>query len=256
MTARKDWSAFPCLGFDLETTGTSPTQDRIVTAALVAFRPGKRPHVTSYVTDPGIDIPDEAAAVHGYTREKAAAAQTHTPELLVWEVAMNLARWLGQGLPVVAFNAAFDLTMLEAECRRHDVDPLSARPTGVSPVIDPMVLANYAEPYRKKVCTCGCGAQDKTLAGWCAHYGVVNVGAHDSGGDALAACRLWPRIIAKHPTKFRGQTLAGLHQGQIGWRKAQADNLRAYFDREGIEHDGVDAGWPLYTTVRSLGVAS
>ena len=76
---------------------------------------------------------------------------------------------------------------------------------------------------------------------------VEHTGAHDASGDALAAARLWPRIMAKHARKFPGHSLGSLHQAQIGWRKAQADSLRAYFDRNGTEHDGVCGEWPLHS---------
>jgi DNA polymerase-3 subunit epsilon len=254
MSAASKWSEFPCLAFDTETTGVSPTNDRIVTAALVELHPGQRPKSTIYVVDPGIDIPDEAANVHGYTRDRAIAEQTHTPDQMLFEVTGRIAHAMGRGIPVVAFNAAFDLTTLEAENTRHQVAGLIDRlGTGkVQPVIDPMVLANKAEPYRKKICACGCGATDKTLVGWCLHYGVRHTGAHDAGGDALAAGRLWSRILERHAkTHFRGFMLPGLHQAQVGWRKEQADSLRSYFDKNGIDHDGVDPGWPLYTSSRA-----
>jgi DNA polymerase-3 subunit epsilon len=109
-----------------------------------------------------------------------------------------------------------------------------------------MMLANYAEPYRKRICTCGCGAQDKTLTGWCLHYKVPLVGAHGAGGDALAAARLWRRIMATHPRKFAGMTLPALHQSQVGWKKVQADSLRDWWKQQGDERwREVDGTWPL-----------
>jgi DNA polymerase-3 subunit epsilon len=42
----------------------------------------------------------------------------------------------------------------------------------------------------------------------------------------------------------------------VTWRREQADSLRAYFDKNGIEHDGVDPGWPVHTSLQQLaGVA-
>lgn len=239
MTASK-WAGMPCVGFDTETTGVDALHDRIVTVALVHIHPNQRPRITRYVVDPGIEIPEQATAVHGYTRARAQAEATHTIDQMLFEVTGRLAYTLGIGIPVVAMNAAYDLTILEAENRRHQVDGLLARlgPGKIQPVIDPFVLDKYADPYRKG---------GRKLVDLCAVYEVRHTGAHDSAGDALAACRLWPRILARHASKFRGQTLPALHQSQVGWRKAQADGLRDYFDRKGIEHDGVDAGWPLLT---------
>lgn len=235
MTAAK-WAGFPMLGYDLETTGVDAHGDRIVTAALVEIHPGHRPTVSSYVTDPGIDIPDEATQVHGYTRDRAIAEQTHTPEQLLFEVTGRLALWMGRGFPVVGFNLSYDLTMLEAENRRHGVDTLASRGS-IQPVVDVFVLDKHADPYRKG---------GRKLDQMCATYGVVHTGAHDAAGDASAACRLWPRLMAKHGRKFPGMTLPALHQAQIGWRKAQMDSLRAYFDRQGTPHDGCCGSWPVH----------
>jgi len=238
-----------CLAFDLETSGVSPLEDRIVTAALVEVHPGKgRPQTTSYVVDPGIDIPAEAAAVHGYTRERAIAEATHSIDQALFEIAGRIALWLGHGRPLVVMNAAFDVTFLEVECRRHGVDGLIARlghPSKVAPVIDPFVLDKHADPYRKG---------GRRLEQLCATYGVRHTGAHAAAGDALATARLWPRIIAAHPGKFKGQTLGGLHAAQTGWRRDQCNSLREYFDRKGTPHDGVDPSWPFHSALTSTGV--
>jgi DNA polymerase-3 subunit epsilon len=239
------WAGFPMLGYDLESTGVDVHQDRIVTAALVEIHPGRRPATTTYVTDPGIDIPEEAAAVHGYTRDRAVAEQTHTPEQLLFELTGRLALWMGHGFPVVGFNCSFDFTMLEAENRRNQVDPLTSRGQ-IQPVVDVFVLDKFVDRYRKG---------GRKLDQMCATYGVVHTGAHDAGADALAACRLWPRLMAKHSRKFPGMTLLGLHQAQVGWRREQMDSLREYFDKKGTEHDGCDPGWPLLDSARAAAEA-
>lgn len=245
MTASSKWADMPCLGFDTETTGVDAINDRIVTTCLVDVRPNTRPVLHRYVVDPGIDIPEQAAAVHGYTRDRAIAEATHTPEQMLFEVTGLIAQALGHGIPVVAMNAAYDFTILEAENLRHQVDTLVSR-LGIGrlqPIIDPFVLDKYADRYRKG---------GRKLTDLCATYGVRHTGAHDSAGDALAACRMWPKILAKHAGKFRGQSLPALHQSQVGWRREQMDGLRAYFDKNGTEHDGCDPGWPLLNGLHSV----
>lgn len=255
MTETK-WDRMPCLGFDIESTGVNPHEDRIVTAALVVIEPDKRPHIASYVVDPGVEIPEEASAVNGYTRERAIAEASHTIDQALFEIAGRIALWLGHGKPVVAMNAPFDLTMFEAECQRHRVDGLAARlgsHSRIGPIVDPAVLDKAADPYRKGICAedrknpCQCGAVDKKLTSLCLHYGVRHVGAHDATGDALAACRLWPRIIARHPATFRGFTLGALHQAQVGWRKQQQTSLAQYFHRQGDHEAAMSCNpeWPI-----------
>lgn len=255
--ATAKWGGMPSLGFDIESTGVDVYTDRIVTVSLVEVTPGRRPDLDTWIVSPAIPIPDEAAQIHGYTTERAQAEQTHTIGEALLQITDRIATWLTAGWPLVAFNAAYDLTLLEVENHRHGIPTLANRLGGhtrVAPVIDPMVLANAAEPFRKKACACGCGAVDKTLGGWCTHYKVVATGAHGSSGDALAACRLWPKVMVENRgentrggTTFKGFLLPGLHAAQQGWRKKQTDSLRAYFDRQGIDHDGIDGGWPFHT---------
>ncbi len=236
MTGSK-WDGMPCLGFDLETTGVDVTTDRIVTAALVNIREGHRPDITTWLVNPGVEIPEAAAAIHGVTTEHA-ATHGQDPAQMLFELTGQLAIALGHGIPVVGFNISFDLTMLEAENARHGIDTLVDRlgPGKIQPVVDVHVLDKFADPYRKG---------GRKLADVCGHYGITHTGEHDAVGDVIATCRTWPRLMAKHAKKFPGMTLPGLHQAQIGWRRAQADGLRAYFDKKGIDHDGVDPGWPL-----------
>lgn len=240
--AAPKWTDFTLLAFDLETTGISVHEDRIVTAALWEVPAGGRPTLTSYVVDPGIPIPAEAAAVHGYTREKAIAEQTHTHDQALFEIAGRLAHWMGHGGPVVGFNLAYDFSLFEVECQRWSVDGLVARlgPGKLQPVIDAHVLDKQLSRRRGK----------RTLTATCEEYGVRHMGAHDAGGDALASARLFRAIVRRYPEAFpEALSLGRLHQQQVGWRAKQMDGLRAYFDRSGIEHDGCDGGWPLHTTL-------
>lgn len=256
MTDSAKWFRMPSLGFDLETTGVNAHTDRMVQAALVRHNPeaddGVKPF--TWLVNPGVPIPEEASAVHGITDEKV-QAEGQDPGEVLFELTGKLALWLGKGWPVVGANLSYDLTMLEAENRRHRVDTLASRLNGrIGPIIDVQVLDKAADKYRPNDCSrggarrppCGCGATDKTLASLCKHYGVTLAGAHDAGADALAAVLLWPKIIHRHPETFRGFTLGALHQAQIQWRADQANSLRRYFDDNAIEHDGVCPEWPLH----------
>lgn len=245
MSAADKWAGFHLLAYDVESTGISPTQDRICTAALVDVKPGQRPVASTYVTDPGIDIPAEASAVNGLTREWLAEHQTHTPAQLASAVTARLAAHLATGQPVVVFNGAFDFTMLEAENLRHRVptlrDRLGLGDARIAPIVDVFVLDKYADPYRKG---------GRKLGQVCAQYGVVHVGEHDATADALATARVFPRLMAKHARKFPGMTLPALHTEQVRWRREQMTSLREYFDRKGTPHDGCDPGWPIYLNMQ------
>lgn len=108
-TAPSTWPLGPLLGFDTETTGVDPSGDRLVTAALVwraaPRADGVRPQsVTTWLADPGVEIPEAAAAVHGVTTERARAEGRPVTEVLA-EVSEHLVAAMMAGTPVVAFNA-------------------------------------------------------------------------------------------------------------------------------------------------------
>lgn len=158
------WFEGRMLGFDTETTGTSVHEDRIVTAALIYAAPGTRPASVTYVINPGVDIPAEAAAVHGWTNdgieqylaeheaERITSGKIPMPmtrEQALVDIADRLAQAMQLEYPVVAANAAFDFSLTEAELARAGADSLYQRAGGVRGVVDPMVLDKQWDPYRK-----------------------------------------------------------------------------------------------------------
>lgn len=253
------WTTQPTMAFDLETTGVDPFEDRIVTAAIVMLAPKvAEPRVRTWLVNPGddIEISDEATSIHGITTGQVRREGIPTAEAA--DAIAGLLTWsLGRDLPVVAFNAAFDLTMIEAECRRHGVLSLEDRlgVDEVRPIIDPFVLDG--QTFRRmdktpteadeaaRLCPCGCGATGKSLSMTCLHYGVELTAAHDAAADAMAADALWRAIVAKNPSRFGRYTTTALHKAQTVWRAEQMDYRRAKFDAEGREHDGFHPEWPI-----------
>lgn len=236
--------------FDNETTGVDVHNDRIVTASVIHLEPGKRPRVLSWLINPGIPVPDEAANVHGWTTERLTeqlagreaqrtgngVTRSITRAQALFEIAGQVALAISIRKPVVAFNAAYDLSIIEAECARNSVPTLTERlaPKPITGIVDPFVIDKHYSRRRGS----------RKLSDQVNHYKVILAGAHDAGADALAAARLVPRMIEAYP-ELRRMSLSKLHQSQIAWRAEQMDSLRAYFDRVGKEHDGCDPGWPL-----------
>lgn len=165
---RVPWHTGAILGADTETTAPDPGIARIVTTALVYDVPGRRPARIEWLIDPGVEIPAEAAAVHGWTRDRlverigqpdAALRIGTSHDNQVVEARMTRAGALDEivakleasmhiEMPVVAANAAYDFTVLEHEATRNAVTPLSARPGGVRGVVDPMVIERQWDPFR------------------------------------------------------------------------------------------------------------
>ena len=175
------WGDGPFCAFDLETTSVDPETTRIVTASVVTIV-GATPRVRSWLTDvDGEEIPAEATAVHGITTERARAHGTPAARA-VKEIRDALASAMYDGIPLVIFNAPFDLTGLDRECRRHDIEPLGAARVPLR-VIDPLVLDRAVDKYRKG---------SRKLVDIARHYGITLTEdeAHTSDGDCLATARV------------------------------------------------------------------
>lgn len=231
------WTSGPLLGVDLETTGIDPMQARIVTASLVLVEPGARPVVTTYLADPGVEIPAEAEAVHGVS---TAHARTHgQPAADVAEyVAGRLALSMHRGVPAVAMNAAYDLTVLECEQARHGLPSLASRLGGtVRNVLDPLVIDREIDRWRKG---------KRNLGALCTHYGVTLAGAHSSDADALAAVRL-VRVMAERDASVGTVPIDDLHTAQIDWYRSWAESFADYLRKQGNPEraDEVSTEWPV-----------
>lgn len=217
--------------FDLETTGVDVETDRIVTAHVgVLDAKGREIASRDWLADPGIEIPEGATAVHGITTAHARAHGRPVLEVVA-DVTGALRSLLSQGVPVVAYNASYDFSLLAHEARRHGVEPLVAP----SPIIDPLVIDKAYDRYRRG---------KRTLEVVAAHYAVPLDGAHDASADAVAAGRV-AQALAR---QFRmPETLEALHTQQIGWARSQAASLTEYFISIGrLEpEESLDGSWPV-----------
>src|SRR4051794_24467066 len=100
--------------FDLETTGIDVNRDRIVTAHIgVLDSDGSVLSGRNWLANPGIDIPEQATAVHGISTERA-RLHGHVASSVVAEVVAELRALFEQGVAVVAYNASFDFSLLHA----------------------------------------------------------------------------------------------------------------------------------------------
>jgi DNA polymerase III subunit epsilon len=229
------WHQRRLAAFDLETTGIDSESDRIVTAAVSVVGDGLPSLFHAWLLDPGIEIPAGAAAVHGITTERARAEGRQPPEA-VEQIVAALAEQLLQGVPVIAFNARFDLTCLDREARRHGIEPLLDRVGGEAGmlVVDPYVLDKQVDRYRKG---------KRTLGAVCAHYNVPLDEAHASHADALAAARVAWRL-GQAFAELRALDLPTLHAQQIRWAAEQAASFEDYLRRNGRD-ERIEAAWPI-----------
>ncbi|WP_329368886.1 exonuclease domain-containing protein [Streptomyces sp. NBC_00669] len=226
------------VGFDLETTGVDPETARIVTASLTLDGAVPVQEPVTWVADPGVEIPDRAARLHGYTTARA-RAEGRPPVEVIGELVAHLALYARDGVPIVIMNAPYDLTVLDRECRRHGVTPLVdlVGDDGLC-VLDPWVLDKKIDQYRRG---------PRKLESLCTVYGVELRDAHTSAADSAAAVSVVRRILEREPA-FVAAPPAFLHEKQTDWAKVQADELAAYFARtpgKGHRADGVLRSWPV-----------
>lgn len=247
----------PVVAFDTETTGVDPETARIVSAAVVALRPdGTESARRTWLINPGIPIPEEAAAIHGITTERA-RAQGLPPGPAILEIAEMVERASERGLPLVVYNAPYDLTLLDREIRRHevgivgDIDGVGGLWWEPRPVLDPYVIDKHLDRYRKG---------KRTLEAVAAHHGVEFEGsAHGAYADAITSGRLMQRMMfpVKHPLAGENVlarsagALAAVHDAQVEWKREQSASLEEHFAREHFanpyensEPPTVDGSWP------------
>jgi DNA polymerase-3 subunit epsilon len=219
--------------FDLETTGVDVSADRIVTAHVgLLDATGSVILARDWIADPGVEIPASAAAIHGVTTEQARAVGEPASDV-VEQIVDVLRSLLDAGIPVVAYNAAYDFSLLAAEAQRHGVPPLR----DPSPVIDPLIIDKTYDRYRRG---------KRTLAAVAAHYAVRLEDAHQASADAVAAGRV-AQALAERFAGLMPPRVEELHTRQIAWARAQAASLTEYFIRIGRldPEQTLDGGWPI-----------
>lgn len=220
--------------FDLETTGVDVDSSRIVSACVAVL--GDDGSVVArwdWLADPGIEIPPGASAVHGITTERV-RAEGRSARTVVAEIAQTLRVLFATGVPVVVYNAPYDLSLLDRECRRHGLEPLEAP----GPIIDPLVIDKSLDRYRKG---------KRTLEITAGIYNVPLDDAHDAGSDAIAAGRVALALLKAFPDEL-DIPLADLHGRQEIWYAEHAGRFQDYIRSvKGDENYVADTAWPIRT---------
>lgn len=106
----------PICFFDLETTGTDITKDRIVEICVVKVFPDGHNTVSTWLVNPGMHIPEAVSAIHGITDEKVKDCP------LFEQVAPQVAE-LMRGSDVGGYNSnRYDIPLLAEEMIRVGQD--------------------------------------------------------------------------------------------------------------------------------------
>ena len=229
------WPFGPLLGFDTETTGVNPSQDRLVTAALIrrterTIGGDRQQSVTTWLADPGVEIPEAASAVHGVTTERVRAEGRPVTEVLA-EVSDLLVTAMAAGTPVVAFNASYDLTLMEAELARHDLPTMRSRlGRELGPIADPLVR------YRKG---------KRRLGDLCEVYGVqVDEALHTAEVDVIATLDVLEAMAIAHPqvSELGPEQLVAF---QARAHRTWAESFNEWLARKNPSRTPAQTAWPL-----------
>lgn len=219
-----NFDASRMLSFDLETTSVNPKEARIVTSALVRID-GRDVNAREMLADPGVPIPEEAAAVHGITTEKAQAEGRPHDEVLAETVSAIKQAW-ADGLTLIVYNAQYDLSVLRALTGDFTVD---------GPVFDPFVIDRVMDKFRKG---------KRTLTDVSAHYGVEIGNAHEATADALAAARVAWKQVRKFPELTEMDMDELMEFQAVKWHEDRL-SFKKYLEGKGRDASDVSTAWPM-----------
>lgn len=216
--------------FDTETTGVETDTSRIVSATLAIL--GENGEITErydWLLNPGVEIPDSAVRVHGITTEVARSSGIDAA-VGIAQITERIAQLIERGLPLVVYNAPYDLSLLAAEQRRYGVAGAA-----IAPVLDPLIIDKQLDRFRKG---------KRTLVAVSEHYGVELGNAHDAGEDAIASGKVMQQLARKYASTLPDD-LEALHAAQAEWARAQAENFQDYMRRVRDPNFVADGAWPI-----------
>ncbi len=212
----------PLVVFDLETTGTEKTLDRIVEIAAVAVPPEGPPRVFDRRVNPGVRIPSEASAIHGISDADVRDAPSFR------DVAPELLAFLGEA-DLAGYNIrAFDVPLLVREFQRagHRFSLDGRR------IVDMQTIFFRKEP--------------RDLAAAVRFFaGREHAGAHAALADVVAAAEVLAGQLRRYPDLPR--TLDGLHEFSqpVEGRWVDPDKRFVWRDGEAVFAFGVHRGKSL-----------
>lgn len=222
------------MAFDLETTGVDRYKDVPVSFALVTVTAGMVSVTDASIVDPGREIPEGAARVHGITTGRARREGIPLAEA-IQRVTEALVAASAKGVPVVGMKLDYDLTMVDA-CAQRSLGRGLLDAGFCGPVLDALVIDRHLDRFRKG---------KRTLVDLCTHYGVEIARAHDAEADAVAALRVLIEMTRKFD-ELADASAGELHESQKTWHREWAESFSKWRVSQGMAALGADdAQWPI-----------
>ena len=199
------------LGFDTETTGARPGSDAIVSATLVL----RNPHLgydadqaAEWLVNPHRRMSAGATRVNGFTDDFLGEHGSEPTQALT-QLAGIIAAAQRRNIPLLAYNAPFDVDMLQGDLRRWKLTPLAELTDHEILVVDPLVLDRAVSKRHGR----------RTLGDTTEYYGVQPHGDfHNATADTVAAIDLIKPMTTLYPQ------LAHLSLNELmDWQRAAND---------------------------------
>lgn len=230
------WTGSPWLGFDTETTGVDATSAHILTAALISYDPSEQ-HVVdkdNTIINPGVPIPEASIKVHGLTQEFIDANGVN-PDKGLDHIASTIAQAVNNNHVLVAFNATYDFTILDANLEHHGLAKLHERcDLHQLLVVDPLVLDRKLNKYRRG---------KRRLVDLIAAYQVQipDGDLHDAENDTVATLYLLRQMVDNYP-ELKEMAPRDLMAWQRSAHYEWAESFRAFMHSKGRQIS-LDSNW-------------
>ena len=175
------------VAFDTETTGFSPSEERIIEIGAVKYRDGQILESKHWLVNPGVPIPNPE--VHGITDADVAGQPGFA------DTYPAFTNFVG-GATLFAHNASFDVRFMAAEIERNGLEPLP------NPTINSLTLFRRWYP----------DAPSHKLGELAGHLGIEVDTEHRALDDSKTLLLILGHGLEKHPQT----TLDGLKQAANG----------------------------------------
>lgn len=214
--------------WDVESSGIDVFEDRIVQMFFATVdAQGNLIDTWEWFINPGIDIPEEAAAIHGFSNEYLVEHGGEPKEVLpeIRDVFLE-----HRHLTQIAFNMNYDLSILDAEMKRHGVsDTFGTWFATHGKLFDGLVADRHKDKFRKG---------KRNLETQAKHYGIEfdPASAHNALYDCLITAKVSVAIIKKYGLPSTRELASWQEEWRAGFEK--------YLRKENPDAI-VERGWPL-----------
>jgi DNA polymerase III subunit epsilon len=225
------------VAFDLETTGIDPFHDVPVSYGFVEhIVDGSEVFVESDgdLINPGRPIPPGASAVHGISDDQVASAMDLSEAVEM--IAARISAIWRHGGAIVGMNVSYDLSMIDACCRRLGL-PAFVERGAIGPVLDVLIIDRKLDKWRKG---------KRKLTDLCEVYGVSLEDAHSAVDDAAASLQVYFALAEKYP-EIAKLDVDSINSTLLLWHREWYDSFNDWLKKSGKEL--LDPGqyeWPLY----------